>query len=269
MKQPNSYSPITTRPRLTQKDIKDLISGKFLLLRIPQFIEKESCLAWQAPLELATELQRYSNATDVSVNRIGMTLFETENKPEKLDNYLKSAKDTFPTIEKILYGDNPVWEIHRNLREIWQEGCHTERLEGKEMNPGIIRSFEADPKGGLPPHTDTLLKDVPNASSFNEMKCQLASNLYINTAEEGGELEIWDYAPSTAELEQMYNGEYDFIDRDKIPVKSHIIRPEIGELIIFRSSCIHSVRPSKGGMRTAASCFIGYYDDDRPLSVWA
>lgn len=269
MKQPNSYSPITTRTRLTRKDIKDLISGKFLLLRIPQFIEEESCRTWQAPLEDATELQRYSNATDVAVNRIGMTLFETENKPEKLKDYFKSARHTFSIIEKILYGDNPVWEIHRKLRNIWQKGCKTERLEGKKMNPGIIRSFEADPEGGLPPHTDTLLKDVPNASSFEQMKCQLASNLYINTAKEGGELEIWDYAPNEEEIKQMYNGKYDFIDRDKIPVESHIIKPKVGELIIFRSSCIHSVRPSRGGMRTAASCFIGYYDDDKPLSVWA
>jgi hypothetical protein len=203
MKQPNSHLTIITRTHLSQKDLKDLISGKFLLLRIPQFIEKESCLVWQTPLEGATELQRYSNATDVSVNRIGMTLFETENKPDKLDLYFKSAQDTFSTIEKILYGGNPIWEIHRNLRKVWQEGCNIERLEGKEMNPGIIRTFEADPKGGLPPHTDRLLKDVPNVASFGGMKCQLASNLYINTTEEGGELEIWDYAPNAAELKQI------------------------------------------------------------------
>lgn len=269
MKQPNSYSSVITRTHLTQKDIKDLISGKFLALRIPEFIEEASCLAWQPPLEDSSELQRYSNAIDVSVNRIGMTLFETENKPDKLEKYFKSARHTFSIIEKILYGDNPIWEIHSKLRRIWKKGCRTERLEGKEMNPGIIRSFEADPEGGLPPHTDTLLKDVPNATSFKKMKCQLASNLYINTANEGGELELWDFAPNNSELEEMYNGTYDFIDRNKIPVRPHLIRPKIGELIIFRSSCIHSVRPSRGGIRTAASCFIGYYDDDKPLSVWA
>lgn len=269
MKKKTSASIILSKSKLTKTDFLDLINGKILALRIHSFIDEETCKNWQQPLEDSKRLSRYSNAKDVAVNRIGMTLFETENKAEKLQDYFDSAKQTFSIVEDLLYGDNPILDIHYGINKIWDKGSQTEELNGQAMNPGIIRSFEASPKGGLPPHMDTLAKDIPNAPAFRKITCQLAANLYINTSKEGGELEIWDYSPNLEKLKSLQNGTYDFIDREKIPVSSNIIQPRIGELILFRSSCIHSVRPSKGGMRTAASCFIGYYDEDKPLTVWA
>ncbi len=264
-----SKGKVVTSEQLQPKDIMDLIEGRIIALRIPFFVAEATCKAWRLPLENSTELSRYSNAHDVSVNRIGMTLFETEHQREKLEQYFESASHTYPTIENILHGDNPIREIHNAFNQAWDNGCQIENLHGHKMNPGIIRSFEADPEGGLPPHMDTLFKDIPEVRGTKNITSQLATNLYISTSEEGGELEIWDFSPTIEELEMMYCGVHDFIDRDNIPIKPVVIKPEVGELIIFRSHCIHSVRPSRGGMRTAASCFIGYYDEQQPLTAWA
>ena len=64
-------------------------------------------------------------------------------------------------------------------------------------------------------------------------------------------------------------GDYDFIDTNKLPVKPQRLAPRTGELILFRSNCVHSVKAGEGGNRSAASCFIGYYGTDKPLTVWA
>lgn len=265
----NNVTSVVTRSHLMKKDLQRLIEGKILALRIKPFIDEDICNSWKNPISQASQLSRYSNAEDVSVNRIGMTLFETENKAEKLETYFKVANETFKTVEDLLNGDNPIWEIHTALRASWDKGCVGETMEGREMTPGIIRTFEADPKGGLPPHVDRLHKDIPGIKAFRDMKTQLAANLYISTPDEGGELEIWNHQPDEEELETMFNGTHDFIDRDSIPVQADVIKPQVGELILFRSDCIHSVRPSSGGSRIAASCFVGYYGADSPLSVWA
>lgn len=271
MKKSISAPHILERDKLLEQDLMDLIHGRILALRIHPFIDEETCKMWQTPLESSIDLSRYSNAEDVRVNRIGMTLFETENNPQKLNRYFESAKTTFDIVENLLYGDNPIRNIQYGINRIWDSGSIVEQLNGQSMNPGIIRSFESTPEGGLPPHMDSLVKDIPNSSenSMGTMSCQLAANLYISTPEEGGELEIWDYTPSLDGLKELQTGSHDFIDRNKIPVSSRIIRPRSGELILFRSTCIHAVLPSSGGMRTTASCFIGYYDQNKPLTVWA
>ncbi len=254
---------------LVQQDLIDLLHGKILALRIPTFESESICKKWQEKLSLNGRLNRYSNALDVPVNRIGMTLFETENKPEKIIQYLKEGQKTRSTIRKIFGRINPLEQIFKKLSSGWTSGYEIQKMAEKCMNPGIIRSFESSAKGGLPPHVDSLLKDLPDSDEFSDMKVQLAANLYFDVSETGGELELWDYAPTSSELEELYTGDYDFIDKEKIPVNPCRLQPQKGELILFRSNCIHSVTNSQGGTRSAASCFIGYYDENKPLTVWA
>ncbi|MEO0472127.1 MAG: 2OG-Fe(II) oxygenase [Bacteroidota bacterium] len=256
--------------QLRTRDLMRLLDGELLALRISPFITPKTCREWANILENSSALGRYSNADDVPVNRIGMTLFETEHQPDKLEAYLRMAQSCVSLIDQILgQRGNPLSAIQESLDKIWTSGCQVEQLSGRPMNPGIIRTFEAASNGGLPPHTDTLLKDLPDCHSYAGMGAQLAANLYLNVPQNGGELEIWDYEPTEAELPSLYNGTYDFIDRTKLPSQPLVLQPQTGELILFRSSCVHSVRAASGGMRTAASCFVGYYGVDRPLTVWA
>jgi len=252
-----------------QSDLIDLFNGQILALRIKNFVGKTRCSNWQNSMRSAAQLGRYSNAPDVPVNRIGMTLFETENKSDQLELYFKAGEQTMNQIQSIFGKTNPLKKLFDELNNCWGFGCEVQKSKQRIMNPGIIRSFEASESGGLPPHVDSLLKDLPDHYEFDDLKCQLAANLYFEVSKKGGELELWDYRPNVSELEQLYNGEYDFIDRTKIPVQPILIRPEEGELILFPSNCIHSVKSCDGGMRSAASCFIGYYDTNRSLTVWA
>ncbi|MEO1416722.1 MAG: 2OG-Fe(II) oxygenase [Bacteroidota bacterium] len=263
------HHSVQVEDSLTCNSLHDLIQGKHLALRIPQFVPVETCVQWQQYIRAAEDLKRYGHAQDVPVSRIGMTLFETENQPEKLAAYLEDAVHTFSRIEALLLGGNPIWQLHMELGMTWPTSFARPKINDQEMNPGIIRAFEADPQGGLPPHVDFLLKDVPGATCFEDIACQLAANLYIDTGKGGGELEIWDFMPSAEELPTLFQGHHDFIDRSQLPTAPLRIVPQVGELILFRSQCVHAVRPVERGMRMAASCFIGYFGDEKPLHVWA
>ena len=262
-------SPIKFSTKLEQTDLLDLFSGKILALRVFPFVGSNTCKKWQKDLKSKGTLSRYSNAEDVPVNRIGMTLFETENKAEKIVEYLEVGQKTQDAIRDIFGAINPLDQIINTLNSSWTFGCQIQELSNKKMNPGIIRSFEASSNGGLPPHIDSLLKDLPDSHEFDNIQCQLAANLYFDISETGGALELWNYAPSENELENLYTGSYDFIDTTKIPVASKKLLPKQGELILFRSNCVHAVNSSQGGTRSAASCFIGYYDKLSALTVWA
>lgn len=264
---------ITSNPtkigQLNKENLLDLISGKILALRIYPFVSTKTCLEWQTQIAESKFMDRYSNALDVPVNRIGMTLFETGNDPEKLELYLKKAKEILPLMERIFGKINPVRTLLSGLDLAWESGVAISQLHGQTMNPGIIRSFESDKKGGLPAHIDSLLKDLPDSDEFLDIQAQLAANLYFSVPLEGGELELWDFSPNVDELEYLFMGDYDFIDTDKLPVSPQKICPRVGELILFRSNCVHSVKAGEGGIRSAASCFIGYYGAHQPLTVWA
>lgn len=272
MRKTTSKSPdrVVTRDKLYYADLLGLLERKMLVLKIYPFITSTRCEEWAGRLECSTRMKRYSNAEDVPVKRIGMTLFETAQKPQKLKEYFACSAACFPNIEEILgAGENPIARIHEGISEVWPKPCRIERLKGQAMNPGIIRSFESSESGGLPPHIDTLLKDLPKAEVFHEMKTQLAANLYLKVAPQGGELEVWNDEPNQEALDELYSGQHDFMDRSKLPKQMQTIRPRVGELILFRSSCIHSVRPARGGTRTTASSFIGFYNKEKALTVWA
>jgi hypothetical protein len=47
------------------------------------------------------------------------------------------------------------------------------------------------------------------------------------------------------------------------------IMPAVGDLIIFRATRLHAVEKSVGSNRIAQSCFLGYYGDDKPITMWS
>ena len=250
--------------------VMDLIDGKYLAIRVPNFLPVEHCDSISRQMRRKSSFKRYSMAEDVPVRRIGMTLFETEQKKRKLDQYFKEAIPTSEYLREMCAPCiNPLDLLRLRLEEIWPAGAQIMKILGKKMLPGIARMFEANASEGLPPHQDILERDLPNLSSEYLPNVQLAANIYVEVAPEGGELELWDFAPCLEEFQTLLDGQYDFLDREKIPLSAASIRPQKGELILMRSDKVHAVHPSKGGERIAMSCFLGYFGMHKPLTYWA
>lgn len=261
-------SLIVESQELCLSDLLNLLEGKLLAIRLPNFASPDCCESWVRSI-IGNEFHRYSNAQDFQVSKVGMTYFETENKPNLLDIYFEAAESITSQLHKLFAPlPDPLSLIHKAFGEVWPNHIEVRTLGDRKMCPGILRRIESDNAEGLPPHQDMINKELDNSHQDQLLKCQLANNLYIEVPEEGGELELWNYSPSLEEAAKLYTGRYDFMDRAKLP-ESIIIKPRRGELIIFRSNLVHAVAGCKNANRTAASCFVGYYGQEHPLYYWS
>lgn len=260
-------SPIKNSASLNQADLLDLVQGRILALRIsnyyPQWLCQELC---QRLLELP-QFARYLRAQNVGVQRTGMTFFETKGDPGLLEQYYQEAQQLCATVRSACFPYLcPIDKLRVELEEAWSAGAHLENLHGRPMLVGIARMFEDSFE--LPPHQDVLARDLSDNPAAGLLLSQLSANIYLQAAQEGGELEVWGIKPSYAEFLDLSCDELHF-DRDKLPLPEVVYRPQAGDLVLFDSGRVHGVRPSRQGPRVSMSCFMGYRGQDQPLSYWS
>lgn len=265
---PKVQAIIKTAESLDLADFTSLLNNDILAIRIPGFAESKLCDIWTQKLLDANKFQRYLNAPDVGITKVGMALFETQSNHALLETYFNEAKHTGTELNTIFDPfPNPLHWIQSQVREIWPNGVNVGVLNGKKMCPGIVRWIEEDNPIGLPPHQDLLYNDLPEDVNPIPLKAQLAANLYIQAPTIGGELELWDPDLSFFSKD-IYTGHHDFIDRDALPNPAEI-KPQKGELILFRSDAIHAVKSIQAGYRITASCFLGFTNKDEPICYWS
>ncbi len=266
----NRTSSILNTSLLEAKAVKALLKGELLAIRIYPFIEPTLSITWKRKIKESGGFTRYSVAPNVEVQRSGYSFFETRNSDERTERYYEAAAETQPLMDSIFAPTpDPLYTLHDKMRKMWPTGAQAENITGRDMVPGAIRIYEADAVHGLPPHQDLLVQDAPESPRAQSMLGQLAANVYLDVANEGGELELWNYEPTQEQVKEIWISEIGALDKSKIPAEQVVLKPRPLELILFRSTCIHSVRPSKGGIRSTASAFFGYYGDDKPLTYWA
>ena len=264
----DKYSDVRFSTQLTYQSLQDLCNGDILVIKVANYYSSLACEKILHNLDRDQGgAERYDNAPELDIYRLGMAYFETRFNKSLLDTYFSSAEKFNEAVEDICYPHaTPLEKFVNDIDELWPSGATVQTLENKDMMPGLLRIILQNQL--FPPHQDLLTRDVPNLPKNEHPISQLAVNVYLRNFEEGGELEIWDYAPDDEEVKYLYTGDHDFIDTDKIPVGSLKIKPEAGDLIIIQSSKLHSVLPGKGGNRVAFSCFNAYRGEDKPLTYW-
>lgn len=263
----NQISSLKTVKIITEEDIFDLISGKFLCLRIQNYYPKLVCSNLCENLLNLPNFSRYLRAKDIGVQRTGITFFETKSDKKILNQYYAEARKLSAAIRESCFPYlAPIDKLRLELEEIWTMGAQLESIHGRKMMVGIVRMFEESFE--LPPHQDVLARDVDEISSQSLLHTQLSANVYLQCPNYGGELEIWKESPCQNEFLKLSSDGL-HIDPDKISKPEVRIKPITGDLILFNSGKVHSVRPSVEGKRISMSCFIGYRSQKMPLTYWS
>lgn len=254
--------------QLTHQSLTALCRGEILAIRVPNYYNAAACEQILSHLDANQQLvQPYDNAPELDIYRLGMAFFETRFNQKLLDNYFSLSDPFRQSVEELCSPYlSPLDQLTNDLGELWPAGIINQKLNGKPMMPGLIRVFMENQN--FPPHQDLLTHDTPDLPREEHPLSQLAINIYLRNFDEGGELELWDYAPNSEQVKQLYTGAHDFIDRAKIPSSSLKIRPTPGELVIVQCSKLHAVLPGKGNNRVAFSCFNAYRGEDKPLTYW-
>jgi len=276
---PTSRGVVTTSPTLTAdrpqvivrdeillSDLRDIIDGKVLAVRVPGWYTSRQCQQLCRRLLRHPGFSRYSIAPDVGVQRVGYSYFETRGDAERLDHYFDQAVPTIAEIRRVCAPLLiPIDRLRLELDEHWPGGAGLASLGGRKMFVGTSRLFEDG--HSLPPHQDILARET-NDEVATRLLAQMTVNVYLRTPRSGGELEIWDLIPNEQQVADLYTGDYDFLDSSKLPPSAVLIKPGVGELILMLSSRVHAVRASSGGPRVSMSCFVGSAGESERLALW-
>lgn len=264
-----NYEAIATEAGLSHAALSALINEEILVLRAFPLVSEDRCQQWATMLKESPHFSRYTNAQEVRISKLGMTLFETQGDAGLLKQYFRWGEEMDQLLTETFFPlPDPLTILQQMLWLAWPAGLRQGEIGPQKMCPGLIRKVENGNQEGLPPHQDHVGLDVPGNEMQHRIQTQLAVNLYLQVPAKGGELEIWDLQPDAETVKSWYTGRHDFIDRSLLPEPT-VIRPRVGELILFRSDCIHAVSGTDGSDRIAAGCFLGMEAATKPLWYWA
>lgn len=257
-----SSSSVVESDRLSPEHLLALNDRSIMAVRIKDFYTEERCKAFTETILCDGSIAGYNTAP--SIKRSGISLYDTSDNPDMLEEYFAQGYKMMAE-ERRLIGLSPMGKLRLELLE-FPQGFRFETLDKRLLWMGSTRVF---PNGSLAdPHIDSKKIDTPDCSEAQAIECQIAVNNYVQLPQFGGELEIYDFEPTLAELADLATDSYG-LNRAKLPAApALVIEPELGELILFRSTNVHAVRAS-AGTRVAQSCFLAYRGKDAAITGWS
>lgn len=252
----------------TEGDIEALACGDLDAIRIKRRADVLKCETLAAQMKRAHRFDRYKLAP--KIGKFGIPLFDHVENPARFKEYLKDAAACMWDMrEACAPYANPIDEVRLDCDILWPAGARVARLGGHTLSAGLGRVFS--PGSFAEPHEDHWDWDVASLGLAKQAKlrAQIAVNLYLEMPVEGGEVLIWPGGLTRDEYERArIPGSYG-VRTEALKGEPLVIRPEVGEMVMFASTRTHAVAKGTGGDRVTWSCFIGVRGKDQPLEFWS
>ncbi|TWU54791.1 hypothetical protein Poly51_35100 [Rubripirellula tenax] len=254
---------------VSRENLEDLVAGNVIAIRQQGYCLPKRCESIAASLLKHEMMDGY--VVDPRIRRWGGrsgTFYDTYVDPSLLEEYFVNAQVVMQGLREACGFDSPIDRLHAELDEASPAGATVARFGKRKMVAGTAREFRVGV--GADPHVDSLGFDSCRFPDAPKLDCQLSANIYLQPAEDGGELEIWPQRITcTDTLESLRDPSSDYgLDRKKLGAPAVRIKPEPGELVLFDTNHPHAVCASKRGVRVTLSLFIGLVDWDSPLQLF-
>jgi len=249
---------------LSHQALQALTRREALIVRIPGFISAGVCHLIARGL-LRQGYDDYLNAP--AVGRIGMSFFETGGKPEVIDQYFATALPNIRLLRNACAPYQCPIDVFRCVvDELWPSGASLQSLSGRKMFVGLSRNMR--PGAPLLAHHDLFARLAPHAPEANDLLMQMAVNIYVNVPQHGGELMMWRDEITDAEFLRRRGDKYG-MDIEPLGPPDIVVRPQMGDLILFDARKLHAVAAGAGSDRLTLSSFLGFRGDAKPLTFWS
>jgi hypothetical protein len=232
---------------------------------VPGFIPEDVCEEIGRRLR-AGGFQEYSHLKNIPVRQIGACQNQYANEPKSV--YFEKKKEADAAIEEIYRGLDVKPAVDQVIAAL---ASGTGRPVSIFEEPGFGRYFAGafrQFRGHGRLHVDHAPSHVKTAWAITEISRQMTWNIYYSVPESGGELVIHDTI-HTAEKDRMkVPGDYYFPDEVLDSDERLIVRPKVGDLIIFNTQNFHEILGTQDGYRISQTSFIGLKKDNS-LGLWS
>jgi hypothetical protein len=229
-------------------------SEQVLAARVRGFYSEAVATELAARLLHHPDLDHYELAPEIG--KLGSPYYDSVGNSELECQYWRQAPDWNQKLRQVYFPSaSPVDRLHVELDEILPRGLRLLRdASGEPAFAGLVRVFGEG--AGADPHTDHLENDAPRGRLAFTPAEQIAVNVHLRSATQGGELAIWSWKPTRDEYDELRIPGWYGLDRSKLSEPTVVVRPEVGDLILFSSHNVHAVLPSRRSPRVTASFFV-------------
>jgi hypothetical protein len=252
------------------EDWKPLLDGDADAIRLKAFATPAECAGL---VDLMVQHPRAVDyATAARIRRLGTSFSDVrrqaKNEREELAAAAARAYAEPDTLQEALALNGAVARLVGSICASWRGGLETFSCGGIPAHRIIARRIVGD---GAEPHDDDVAKELPEDPVAASVQVQLGVNLYVEVSDDGGDLEGWRRRLSRDEYDRLRNPEPTLsygIRREDLGPPDWTLKPSVGDVIIFRNSEVHAIRPSRGA-RTTWGFFLGFRNEAAPLLMWS
>jgi len=174
---------------------------------------------------------------------------------ERQEDYFEGAAECHHHLRELApHGILPLDRLQAELDREWRAGSQILRISGDTARFGLIRAIPGEAR----PHVDDARRDRPDLPGIEQVCGQFAANVFLDVPAAGGELSLWSETPSPGRLKELaVVGDYG-LNRDLLGSPAVVIKPQVGDLVLFNARKPHAVSDSHGQYRISQSGFIGF-----------
>ncbi|MDF5751654.1 hypothetical protein [Spongiactinospora sp. TRM90649] len=237
-----------------------------LVARIPGYIPADVCA--YARGHIIPEIMRNSSRR-IYRSQVEAFTDAFRNGEQAIESYLERAPRVIRELREAFHPyANPADTFRSEIEELAPYGAQLLRFRRRPVVFGMMRSW--DPLLEALPHFDMLSEFNPALDLELEFFEQFGVNMHLEAPCRGGELNVWDKTLDSMR-EVGVSGEnktYGF-DPARLPEPDVTIRPSVGDLIIVKSTRLHSVSKTDRGRRVTISGFLGLTRGKIGARLWS
>lgn len=251
---------------LSSDAVTKLVDGKALAVHVPAYHSPDLCEEIAARI-LARIGSRYKRIYESNVP----AFTETNGDADARRSYLAGSAALMAKVRASCYPlASPIDRLRCELDELWPGGARLLRYESRALVFGMVRVWRNGAEAR--PHLDVLQKSAPDVPEAHKFTDQIGVNLYLRVPrgeDDEGALELWDLGiDDSALIGDGLWGTYGY-QREGLPEPTVVVRPQVGDLVMLRTTRVHAVRPTSSGQRVSLSGFVGHSSRSDPLMLWS